>query len=146
MVRPAHERVLARLTGTDDPAACWLWSGATFRYGYGHVRRWDGERWTNVGAHRVMYEHVHGPVPPGLVVLHTCDTPSCCNPAHLAVGTQGENLRGMAARGRAPNQRFTPEVERTIAARQQAGERPAHLAAEYGCDPNTIRRIVRRRC
>jgi DNA-binding XRE family transcriptional regulator len=52
------------------------------------------------GAHRVAYEFGVGPIPDGLFVLHECDNPKCCNPAHLRVGTQAENIRQCVERGR----------------------------------------------
>jgi hypothetical protein len=50
-----------------------------------------------------MYEERLGPVPKNLYVLHHCDERSCCNPEHLYVGTQKDNMRDMVARGRLGN-------------------------------------------
>ena len=45
-------------------------------------------------------EEAHGPIPDGLLVLHSCDNPSCVNPDHLRVGTQAENIQDRDAKGR----------------------------------------------
>lgn len=78
----------------DD--GCWVWLGAKDRDGYGRVMV-DGR---TMGAHRIAYEESHGPVPDGLVVMHSCDNPSCVNPDHLRVGTQAENIQDRDAKGR----------------------------------------------
>ncbi len=76
---------------------CFEWKGAKVTGGYG-VKRWRGK---NQYVHRIAYEWAHGPIPPGNVVMHTCDNRCCVNPDHLRAGTQGDNLRDMHAKGRA---------------------------------------------
>lgn len=73
------------------PSECWEWSGSRDRKGYGFG---DGGR-----AHRLAWEWENGPVPAGLMVLHRCDNPPCCNPKHLFVGTALDNARDALAKG-----------------------------------------------
>lgn len=82
-------RFLANVTRTET---CWLWGGMTSRSGYGifHGRP----------AHRASYELHKGPIPDGLLIRHTCDTPPCVNPDHLLVGTPADNARDMKERAR----------------------------------------------
>lgn len=75
---------------------CWLFRGSKGNYGYGQIR--DGKKLRR--AHVVIYESVYGLVPRGKKVLHRCDNPPCCNPSHLFVGTQQENVDDMIAKGR----------------------------------------------
>jgi hypothetical protein len=52
-------------------------------------------------VHRLAWEEANGqPVPPGMNVCHSCDNPSCCNPDHLWVGTQRENVQDAVRKGR----------------------------------------------
>lgn len=79
-----------------SPDECWPWKGAGDRLGYGLF--WAEGR-SNY-AHRIAVTLVGKQLPDKLFVLHTCDNPPCCNPNHLQVGTQTENMRQMIERGR----------------------------------------------
>lgn len=88
---------------SGGPLACWPWRGCKDACGYGRVWLWDPNTGTrvNTGAHRVAWMFTHGEIPAGFCVCHSCDNPSCVNPAHLWLGTQGDNVRDMHEKGRA---------------------------------------------
>jgi hypothetical protein len=84
---------------TDDTADCWPWLLGRSGKGYGNtVRQMHGAR--VAGAHRIAWVIVNGPIPAGLFVCHACDNPPCCNPSHLWLGTNSDNLRDAVAKGR----------------------------------------------
>lgn len=73
---------------TDE---CWLYAGYISRDGYGTISIWH----KNYGAHKVMYEQVHGELPESLVIDHLCRVRRCVNPEHMEAVTIKENvLRG----------------------------------------------------
>ncbi len=57
-----------RVADAADPDACWLWTGALDRDGYGQF--WVAGR--QVKAHRFAYELLVGPIPDGLQGDHQC--------------------------------------------------------------------------
>src|SRR3990167_6451476 len=89
------ERFWVRVNRSFGPKTCWPWLGR--QVGRGSDRR--GHLYIKGGAAnpvykyapRVAWELTHGPIPPHLKVLHSCDNPICCNPAHLRLGTQKDN-------------------------------------------------------
>lgn len=88
---------------THEPeTGCWIWQRA-LRKGYGYLMDQPPSR-RKVPAHRFSYESHKGQIPEGHLVRHTCDKPSCVNPAHLIAGTPKENTTDMFKRGRAPSQ------------------------------------------
>lgn len=76
------------------PADCWLWNGGKKAAGYGNmaVRKPDGS-WTQTPAHRWVYLHMVGPIPPGFEIDHVCQERGCVNPCHLEAVTLQENRR-----------------------------------------------------
>ena len=84
------------LSGVDNHGGgCWSWNKATC-YGYGKLAY--GRR--QYRAHRVSWEVHKGQIPDGMSVLHRCDNPSCCNPAHLFLGTHDDNMADKVTKNR----------------------------------------------
>ena len=75
---------------------CWIWQGARAGGRYPAFKL----RGQQVDGHRLAYEWANGPIPIGFHVLHTCDNPPCVNPAHLFLGTEGDNARDKERKGR----------------------------------------------
>lgn len=79
---------------------CWIWTSTTDIKGYCQVSREGGTKKTY--AHRMVWERLRGPIPPGLHIDHMCRVRCCVNPDHLRVVTPAqnalENSVGFAAR------------------------------------------------
>lgn len=98
------------------PDSCWLWSGYVRRDGYGQVTHNNRRS----GAHRWAFElATHQMIPAGMMVCHSCDTPLCCNPDHLFLGTALDNQRDSSAKGRsrfgARNPMTNPDARAKVA-------------------------------
>jgi hypothetical protein len=65
--------------------------------GYGHMY-YRGVSWA---SHRLAWLLTRGLIPAGMKVMHKCDNPPCCNPAHLLEGTIQKNNADMANKMRA---------------------------------------------
>lgn len=98
------DRFLARVEYAGE---CWLWQGHLTN-GYGRF----GFQKKMYKAHRFAYLAFVGTIPPGLDVLHKCDTPNCVRPEHLFVGTHADNMRDMASKGRSHWQQRPEDVPR----------------------------------
>lgn len=107
------ERLDARLDKSGPPhprlgTPCWLYP-TKLRHGYGEMQDTRGELGPvnrRLGAHRVAWmlanrtkfpPHEYRTEDP--VVRHKCDVPLCCNPDHLEIGTQKQNIHDAIERG-----------------------------------------------
>lgn len=132
------------IAGADD---CWLWTSPWVNEGGYGLLGIDGK---SVLAHRFSWELHNGPIPDGLCVLHRCDNPACCNPAHLFLGTRPDNSADMVTKGRSsrgsrsPAAKLTEEDVRVIRRRVAGCEAQRTVAADFGVRPQTISKIVRR--
>src|SRR5262245_33607729 len=89
---PLVERFWAKVA-VGNSAECWVWQAYCRPDGYGQFQYSRANPRT---AHRVAYELTYGPIPAGQEVCHRCDTPPCCNPDHLFLGSHHENMTDMA--------------------------------------------------
>jgi hypothetical protein len=142
---------------------CWPWQAHCGHFGHGQLV----VQGAHYKAHRFAYALTYGAIPDGLCVLHRCDNPPCCNPAHLFLGTNADNVadrqaKQRHARGDNAGPRLHPEaVERGMQrynARLTDGivREIRHLAAQkqmtqkaiahrFGVSPQLVTEVVKRR-
>jgi hypothetical protein len=119
----------------EPNTGCMLWDGRAHSEGYGILEQ-HGRRYY---AHRLALRFAGTDVPKGACVCHRCDTPACANPAHLFIGTRGENTKDMWAKGRgnpgavAPEKHHRRKLTREIVAVIRGLNEPVSVvAARYG--------------
>ena len=140
---------------------CWPWRGVTFG-GYGTL--WLRNH--KCRASRIAWTIANGPIPDGLIIMHLCDNPSCCNPSHLRAGTQAENdadrtqkgrsacgekhgrhtkPRRWARSGRSGNAKLTASKVREIRDKYKAGGvTQQELATTYNITQSAVSRLALR--
>ena len=69
-----------------------------------------------MGSHVLAWILTNGDIPDGLYVCHNCpggDNPLCCNPAHLFLGTQKDNMQDAAKKDRTTHGSKNPMAKLT---------------------------------
>lgn len=113
------------------PNGCIEFMGSRNQYGYGVIGEGKRKLWL---AHRAYWTKINGPIPPKMVLRHSCDNPACCRLDHLIPGTQRDNLQDMSSRERGANILTAVQV---IAIRQDKRIGKI-IAAEYGVSKGTV--------
>lgn len=127
-------------------SGCWIFMGTLDKGGYGKYGH-------ESHAHRYVYRKMKGPIPPRMLVCHTCDVRCCVNPDHLFLGDYQANMDDMWAKGRqnvpfgerCRTTKLTPAqvVEiRSIYKRGTSDFGLVALGKKYGVYHSTIGRIV----
>lgn len=102
-------------------------------------------------AHRVAYLMTFGSIEPDKILLHSCDNPMCCNPAHLKQGTDADNMNDAVSKGRSTtfkgsenhNAKFTESDIVEIRRLLSEGKTINEVAAIYGVSFQSIYQIGR---
>jgi hypothetical protein len=141
------DRFFQRTRKTDN---CWLWTAGTFHHSKPYGYLWVKNKF--IATHRLSWEIHNGPIPKGLMVCHTCDNPICVNPAHLFLGTNGQNTADKVKKGRqarGEKQGSAKLTEADIWRIREAYRLRLFLAKElalvFKVSPNHIQQIVDRK-
>ena len=113
-----------------SPNGCWeVISHKPDSGGYGQYKK--------KRTHVLMYEKYQGEIPKGMVVRHECDNPICCNPFHLVIGTQRDNIHDMLERNRC-NDYITYELAKEIAEDTSTRE---EICKKYNVSKDIVNKI-----
>ena len=142
-LRLSHADIVRWQAHVLRTATCHLWMGAVGSDGYGRFsihNPQDGTRMLT--PHQVAARLGFGPIPEGATLLHDCEVRLCCRygPGHVAVGTQGENMRQAVARGRAVGPRPGRVDVRGNAGASRAIQAALRDAADRS--PDTLARVL----
>lgn len=138
------EKLWAKLI-CPDPDSCWIWTGCVTNLGYGKITT----RGKTYFTHRISYELHNGPIPDDLFVLHKCDTPPCCNPSHLFLGTHLDNIADKVSKERQQRgerhamAKLTEADVIEIRRLYSNGVRQCAIAANFNTSDKNIHRIVK---
>lgn len=131
---------------TITSGECMIWTGGKNKLGYGHIN-YLGKVWR---VHRLAYEHFKGKIGDGLFVCHSCDVPLCINPKHLWLGTNADNMRDGAMKGRINRGENHPDAilswNNVYAIRRRYSKgfiTQKKLAEEYGVNSRTVNSLIR---
>ncbi len=80
------ERFWSKIIKTGN---CWDWLAYKDFNGYGRF----GFNGKVVRSHQFSYILHKGEIPDGMVIDHLCRNKACCNPEHLEVVSQAENMQ-----------------------------------------------------
>ena len=124
---------------------CWNWQLYRTPTGYGLF--YFPPR-NMVHAHIASWE-LHRGSRKGFYVLHNCDNPRCVNPDHLRLGTQLDNMRDRAERGRDADRRGSKNGRAKLTVEQVRAIRrdkrwPRFVAKDYNTPVSTINKIRQR--
>lgn len=126
----------------EKSEGCWKWKGAKFKGGYGSICKSCAR--ATISAHRVSWEIHHGPIQEGMSVLHHCDNPECTNPEHLFLGTQSDNLRDMANKGRRRGGAGVPPWKKVKACQlYMMGYRQVRISSMMGTAQRNVSKWIR---
>lgn len=144
-VKTAEKRFREKIAPANA-AGCRRWTASTNGWGYGRFR--VGGR--VVYAHRFAWELANGPIPDGLLALHRCDVPACCNHEHLFLGTDADNSADMVAKGRLVVSRGIHNGAAKLTQAQavevfNASGLHKDIAARYGICPSLVSLIKNRK-
>lgn len=122
----------------NDSSGCWVWTGVKDSDGYGRFR-FNSKR---IMAHRMSYLFTYGYLPSDARVCHTCDNTSCCNPNHLFLGSDSDNIIDCVVKNKHANCKLTADQISPIKNAVYNGVSVKEIALTYNVSQATIYNVL----
>jgi predicted XRE-type DNA-binding protein len=98
----------------------------------------------------MVWTLTNGAIPEDQQVLHRCDNRRCCNPSHLFLGTNADNVADRGAKNRSapmagqlnPRAKITPSDVAAIRGLYAAGLTQREIAARFGINQQSVSNVV----
>jgi len=136
-------------------SGCMEWQGCVDDYNYGTVS-WNGQMYK---AHRIAAwlsgilknKTVQTINKNRVLVLHRCDNTICCNPKHLFIGSDLDNVQDMIRKGRSTGLKGELNGSAKLSNKKAAEIRKAYskgrvtqiqLSNKYNVSQSTISRLI----
>lgn len=148
--RPLEERFWEKVAKRSEDE-CWNLNAGLNTDGYGAFQLYiDGGIRTRT-AHKVAYWLTTGiwskvglkNNPDTIVLRHSCNNRKCCNPKHILVGTQLNNIQDMNTQGRNGRQKVTTDQRTKIVELREQGFSARTVANMFNISTPTVYRICR---
>jgi len=110
---------------------CRIWTLGCDSAGYGMIF-FDNKTYK---VHRFIYLNKVSEIPHGMLILHSCDTPSCNEISHLRLGTHSDNAHDKVMRGRCKSPTGNAHGSKTCPGRLPSGDN--HFSRKF---PEKLRR------
>jgi len=140
-------RFWLKVAPANEVTGCRPWLASSDRRGYGHFETYRGGSTAKHRAHRVAFVLGYGKgIPAGFLVRHKCDNPACCEPAHLELGTDADNVRDAMVRGRhsrGERHGFAKLTEADVRAIRAAVGTRREIAARFSITSSNVGHIRR---
>ena len=123
-----------------DSNGCWICTSHACTGGYPYITLNFKRRKLS----RVVYELFKGPIPPNMIVMHSCDNPQCINPDHLKIGTHKQNTQDMIKKRRNKfgiNHKLAKLNDELVRYIRQSNKGCTTLAKELGVSKTLILKV-----
>ncbi len=128
-VTPDPEEYFWNNIKKDTITGCWNWKGNMFNTGYGQFKNKRMANGRPIGASRAAWLLFRkADLKRFEFVCHRCDNPRCCNPDHLFVGTQKQNMEDCVEKVRINRGEDRPQAKLT-----EDDVRQMRKARQMGC-------------
>lgn len=124
----------------NDSYGCWNWTGAVGKNGYGQIQINGRVK----SAHRVMFalwKEIN--LTNSMHVLHRCDNRLCCNPDHLFLGTNQDNVNDKVSKNRQHKTVSLATKQQIVKVYKERKYTQSEIGKQFNVSQQRVQKIVK---